>query len=76
MMELNFQRELEKYFIAYDQIDDHEWLFFLNDFPVRKIQIKSIPIGKSRHLIYKGITDIELHNPPNNRFSSPSWNAH
>ena len=72
MTELNFSGELEKYIVAYNQIGGHEWIFFLKDFPVSKIRIKSIPIGESRHKIYKGIADIEFRNPDNDHFNSPS----
>ena len=72
MTELNFSGELEKYIDAYNQIGGHEWIFFLKDFPVNKIRIKSILFGESKHKIYKGIADIELRNPQNNNFGCPS----
>ena len=75
MTELNFSGELEKFIVAYDQIGGHEWVFYLKDFPVRKIRIKSVSVGESRHLRYKGIADIEIRNPQNKNFSSPSGSS-
>ena len=72
MTELNFSGELEKYIDAYNQIGVYEWVFFLKNFPIRKIRIKSIPIGESKYKMYKGIADIEFRNPDNDHFNNPS----
>ena len=72
MAEISFPEELKKYLVAYDQIGNNEWVFFLKDFPVKKIRIKSVSLTETRSPMYKGIADVEFCNAGNKHLSSPS----
>lgn len=58
--------------MAYDWIGHKELVFFLKDFPVRKIRIKSVPLTETGSPMYKEIADVEFCNAGNKHISSPS----